>query len=86
MLSTRAAFRRKRSMTVALTPSRSARATSSALAARMSSVRSTSRSAAANRAASLAAVDVVARTREATLARRPSSARGAFMGEVYGRA
>ena len=61
---------------MAVVPAASARATSSALAARTSAVRSTRRSAAASRAASLASVAAVASTRLAALARRPSSAIG----------
>src|SRR5215207_6837661 len=75
MPSTRAGVRRSRSITVAPTPAPRSRSTSSALAVIRSSVRSISNSEAARSAASLAAVDVVASTRLAALARRPSSAR-----------
>ena len=74
MASMRSALRRRRSITVVLTPSASARATSTALAVRTSSVRATRRSAAARRAASLSAEEARASAREAALARRPSSA------------
>jgi hypothetical protein len=69
----RDSFRRSRSMTVAVVPASVARPTSMALAASTSSARSTSRSAAACSAASFAAVDANASSREAALARCPSS-------------
>jgi hypothetical protein len=73
MASIRASLSRRRSTTVSDTPAAVSRETSAALALSRSSVRSTRRSAAAASAASLAAVAVVASTRPATWARRPSS-------------
>ena len=63
-------------MTVSEAPPAPARLTSAVLAANRSSVRASSRSAAVSRASSLVAVDAVANTREASLARRPISLRG----------
>ncbi len=79
MDATRPSSRRRRSTTVAAVPAASARATSARLASSTSAVRSSRSSAAATRAASLAAVDANASGRAAALARRPSSARLAFV-------
>ena len=68
--------RRRRSTTVGLTPSDSERSTSTAFAERTTSAEATRRSAAARRASFFCAEEAVARTREAALDRRPSSAMG----------
>ena len=67
--------RRSRSSPASVVPACSALATSTALAARTSSVRATSRSAAACSAPSFSALDARASRRPAVCARRPRSAR-----------